>query len=63
MRKSAAINKPEGGGGLGLNGAAIKRRTFFAASLRHTKKMTYLLIFEIPCLQAGIQFIGVLVDC
>ena len=25
--------KLEGGGGLGLNGPAIKRRTFFAASL------------------------------
>ena len=30
---STAI-KLEGGGGLGLNGPAIKRRTFFAASLK-----------------------------
>ena len=32
-KKCSMAIKPEGGGGKGLNGPAIKRRAFFAASL------------------------------
>ena len=38
----STVIKLEGGGGLGLNGPAIKRRTFFAASFREdTRKKVF----------------------